>query len=88
MFAKAQFTTPFPAISRALGPIAVGKIDADNGRIAILLPTPSESAVRRTALISLHTRPALPIAWLGGALAVLGLLLGFAAPREEPSTGA
>ena len=88
MYATPQGTTPFAAVAEGLGPIAVGKVDADNGRIALMLPTPSTSAVTRTATVNLHTRPALPWAWAGGALVALAFLLGFAAPpgrAREPA---
>lgn len=84
MYATAQGTTPFAALAEGLGPIAVGKVDADNGRIALMLPTPSTSAVTRTATVNLHTRPALRYAWAGGALVAIAFLLGFAAPPERP----
>jgi hypothetical protein len=64
----------------------VGKIDADNGRVAIMLPMPSKDAIARTAIFSLHTRPALPVAWAGGVLAMLLFALGFAAPERRAAS--
>lgn len=86
MYATPEGTTPFAAEAEGLGPIAIGKVDADNGRIALMLPTPSTSAVKRTVTVNLHTRPALPVAWVGGALVALAFLLGFAAP-PDPARG-
>lgn len=88
MYATPEGTTPFAAASEALGPIAVGKVDADNGRIALMLPTPSAAAVTRTATVGLLTRPALPVAWLGGALVAIAFLLGIAAPSERARAAA
>lgn len=82
MRATSTATTPYAAVSRDLGPIALGKIDADNGRVALMLPTPSATAVKWNAQFELHTRPALPLAWVGGALVALLFVLGFAAPPD------
>lgn len=82
MYATPEGTTPFAAAAEGLGPIALGRMDADNGRVAIMLPAPSSAAVTRIATASLHLRPALPFAWLGAALAALFLLAGFAAPES------
>lgn len=89
MYAMKQATTPFPARSAALGPVALGKIDADNGRVAVMLPAPAEGAgrVQRTAIFDLHLRPVLPLAWVGAGLAVLFFLLGLAAPERETHRG-
>jgi len=80
MYATSAGTTPFAAVSEALGPIAIGKVDADNGRIALMLPMPSATGARRTAIVALLTRPGLPVAWLGGALVVAAFLLGVVPP--------
>lgn len=89
MYAMKQATTPFPARSAALGPVAVGKIDADNGRVAVMLPAPAEGGgkVQRTAIFDLHLRPVLPLAWVGAGLAVLFFLLGLLAPDREAARG-
>lgn len=85
MYAMKNATVPFAAVAEGLGPIAVGKLDADNGRIAIMLPTPSSSAIQRTAIFGLHTRPALPYAWAAGLLALAFALLGLSVPSESPA---
>lgn len=82
MYATAEGTTPFPAMAEGLGPVLVGKVDADNGRIALMLPTPSSSGVRRSVIANLHTRPMLEWAWAGGALVAVAFVLGLAARRE------
>jgi len=88
MYATAQATTPFPAMAEGLGPIVVGKVDADNGRIALMLPTPSTTGVQRAVIVALHTRPALPVAWAGGALVAIAFVLGLFARREGGPAGA
>lgn len=87
MYATAEGTTPFPAMAEGLGPVVVGKVDADNGRIALMLPTPSTSGVQRAVIANLHTRPMLEWAWVGGLLVVLAFALGLVA-RGEPETPA
>lgn len=88
MYATSASTTPFAEMADGLGPIAVGKMDADNRRIALMLPTPSTSAVNRVVIANVHLRPALPVAWLAAGLLALAFLLGFAAPRERPAESA
>lgn len=88
MYATAKATTPFPAMAEGLGPVVVGKVDADNGRIALMLPTPATSGVQRAVIVALHTRPALPLAWAGGALVTLAFVLGLLARREGGPAGA
>lgn len=83
MAATSQGTTPFADEADGLGPIAIGKMDADNARVALMLPLPSASAVERIVTADVHLRPALPFAWLGGALVALCFALGLAAPGER-----
>ena len=67
------------AVSKAVGPIAIAGIDADNGRVALMLAG-SAPKISHVALIDIRLRPALPVAWGAAVLAFVGLLLAFVLP--------
>lgn len=75
VFATRHGETPFAAEASGFGPIAVAKIDADNGRVGLMLPQLAEGKLTRVAALDLRLRPALPFAWAGAALALVGFLL-------------
>ncbi|MFN8586568.1 MAG: hypothetical protein U0704_02115 [Candidatus Eisenbacteria bacterium] len=70
---------PFSAISKAIGPIAVAGMDADNGRVALMFSS-IEAPAMQVALVDLRLRPALPVAWGATIVAIVGLLLALLAP--------
>jgi hypothetical protein len=67
---------PFSATARGFGQIAVARFDADNHRVGLMLPAVPGANVRHTLILDLRQRPALPFAWAGAALALVGFLLG------------
>ncbi len=76
VFATQHGEVPFAAEAGGFGPIAVAGIDADHGRVGLILPQLSDGNVTRIATVDLRLRPALPFAWAGAALALLGFVLG------------
>jgi hypothetical protein len=80
VYASSKGETPFAAQARGFGPIALAGIDADHGRVGLMLPTLSDAPVMRTAAIDLRMRPALPVAWAGAALALLAFVFSLLAP--------
>ncbi len=78
---------PFAAEARGYGPIAVAGIDADHGRVGLMLPRMSEAGLTRVATLDVRLRPALPVAWLGATLALLAFLFGLAARPAAPARG-
>jgi len=74
MIASAGGSQPFAVTARGLGPIALARIDADGGRVAVLLSSQSRAATTKVALVALRLRPGLPLAWVGAALALVTTL--------------
>jgi cytochrome c-type biogenesis protein CcmF len=61
---------PIDAVVADLGRLHVARIDADHGRVALMLPgaaTPS-----RVALVELSTHPFVNLVWIGALLALVG----------------
>jgi hypothetical protein len=83
MYATKQGEIPFPVTLAGVGMMTVARVDADGGRVALLLPNADTGARQRLAMVDLRLRPGLPLAWFGGALAVLMALLAFGAPAPE-----
>ena len=83
VFATAHGETPFAVMARGFGPIAIAGIDADHGRVGLILPQLSEANVSRVATLDLRLRPALPVAWGGAILALLAFVLGLVAPAPS-----
>ncbi len=82
MTATDKGESPLPATVEGFGPIAVAAVDADNGRVGLLLPSGATTAnVTRTVLLELRTRPLLPGVWIGCAIALVGFLLAAAGPE-------
>jgi hypothetical protein len=71
---------PFAAQARGFGPIAVAGIQADAGRVGLMLPQLAGEGVQRIALVDVRLRPALPLAWFGALLALLGFAFAFVGP--------
>ena len=80
--ATAHGEEPFPTDVAGLGKVMVAGIDADHGRVALLIP--GAAAVGPTvASLSLGLRPALPLAWAGLALSTIALLTAIPWPRKR-----
>lgn len=89
MTASDKGEAPLPATVEGFGPIAVAAVDADNGRVGLLLPSGATTPnIVRTALLELRTRPLLPGVWIGCGLALVGLLLFATAPSVPGATRA
>lgn len=83
MFVSSKGEVPFAAEAPGIGPVAVARIDADQGRVGIVLSQMSEAVSSRVASLDVRLRPALPVAWVGLALALLGFLFSLTV-RSEP----
>ncbi len=55
-----------------LGLIAIGRIDADNGRVGLMLPGATAAGV---ALVEVSTKPLVNLVWVGALLALIGTAL-------------
>jgi len=60
---------PLDAWIPDLGPLHVAKIDADRGRVALLIPGAATPAV---AVVELSTHPFVNLIWIGALLALIG----------------
>ncbi|MBK7368719.1 MAG: hypothetical protein IPJ04_12665 [Candidatus Eisenbacteria bacterium] len=69
---------PFAAASKAMGPISVAGMDADNGRVALMFSS-VEPPASHVALVDIRLRPALELAWIAAIVALVGLLLSLSA---------
>jgi cytochrome c-type biogenesis protein CcmF len=64
------------AVVDGLGRLSVAKIDADGGRVAMLLP--GSTVKPALALMDLSTKPLINLVWIGALLAILGsIMAGF-----------
>lgn len=80
VYASSKGEIPFAAQATGFGPIALAGIDADRGRVGLMLPALSDAPVMRTASVDLRMRPALPVAWAGAVLALLAFVFSVLAP--------
>jgi hypothetical protein len=85
VYASATGELPFSATAEGFGPIAVARIDADHGRVGLMLPQLSEGVVSRTAALDLRLRPGLPIAWAGLAFALVAFVFSLAVRGGTPA---
>jgi cytochrome c-type biogenesis protein CcmF len=69
MSAGPQGTRPLDAWVPDLGPLHVVRIDADRGRVAVLLPGTTTPAA---AVVELSTHPFVNLIWIGALLALIG----------------
>jgi hypothetical protein len=87
VYATPKGTRPFAATLAGFGPMTVAGIDADGGRVALMLPNHDPARVSRVAVIDVRLRPGLPLAWFGAAAALAMFLLGLRAPAPRPARG-
>lgn len=74
---------PFVDQVPGYGPISVAGIDADNGRVGLILPRMTGSGIVRTLTLALRLRPGLELALAGFAIALVGLALSFGRGRPD-----
>ena len=84
VFATQHGEIPFAAAARGFGQIAVAGIDADRGRVGLILPQLYDKNVERVATVDLRLRPALLFAWAGAALAIAGFVFGLVSTAGTP----
>ncbi len=83
-------TKPIIAKVPDLGALQVARIDADRGRVAVLLPAAAASAV---AVVELSTHPFINLVWIGALLTLIGSAMAGMrraaerAPRPRPGRG-
>ncbi len=70
--ADASGSAPVPVDVPGLGAIQVARIDADRGRVAVVLP---DVAAGHAAIMELSTKPLVNLVWIGALLALLGTVL-------------
>jgi cytochrome c-type biogenesis protein CcmF len=70
LHAGPQGSQPIDALVADLGRLHVARIDADHGRVAVLLP--GGAAPSSVAIVELSTHPFINLVWVGALLALLG----------------
>ena len=78
--ASSRGEEPVPVVVDGVGTILVAGIDADHGRVALLIPSAGERSAVTGARVTLALRPGLELAWMGLALGLVALIRG---PRKE-----
>jgi hypothetical protein len=68
----ANGSTPIPVDVPGLGVVRLARIDADHGRVALVLPG---TAPAQAAIVELSTKPLVNLVWIGALLALLGTAL-------------
>ena len=81
--ASAQGEQPIPVAVDGVGSILVAGMDADHGRVALLIPGAGERPAPTAAHVTLALRPGLELGWLGLALGIVALLR---VPRTKPAS--
>jgi len=61
-----------PVRVAGLGEVSVGRIDADNKRVGMLLPGAGATSL---AVVEFSTKPLVNLVWIGALLTVLGAIL-------------
>lgn len=72
MAAGAEGTKPLDVLHPELGNFHVARIDADRGRIAVVLPGAASPAV---AIVELSTKPMVNLVWIGAVMALIGSVM-------------
>ena len=72
--ASAQGEQPIPVRVEGVGSILVAGMDADNGRVALLVPGAGGKPSAAAARVTLALRPGLELGWIGLALGLVALL--------------
>jgi hypothetical protein len=72
--ASATGEEPIPVVVQGVGTILVAGMDADHGRVALLIPAAGERPSAGAARMTLALRPGLELGWLGLALGFVALL--------------
>jgi hypothetical protein len=67
-----QGTKALDVLDPELGAFSIRRMDADHGRVAVLLPGASPPEV---AVVELSTKPFVNLVWIGAVLALLGSVL-------------
>ena len=86
--ATPQGEEPFAVDVPGVGAISVAKIDADNGRVGLIVPGAAPPPARTEVLLDVRLRPMLRLAWAAVALAALALVWSFAAGSRPRSAAA
>jgi hypothetical protein len=81
--AGADGSVPFPAEVNGLGTIRLARLDADHGRIAVMLPG-AAPLTARIAILDFSTKPLVNLVWVGALLTLAGTALaGIRRAREQ-----
>ena len=84
MLATQHGEVPFSVMLPGIGPTSVAGMDADHGRVALVLPNEG-GVTQRVALFELRLRPGLPLAWFGALVAVVLGLATIATALARPA---
>jgi hypothetical protein len=80
--ASSQGEEPIPVAVQGVGSILIAGMDADHGRVALLVPGAGEKPVAPADRFTLARRPGLELAWVGLGFALLALM---PFPRKKPA---
>ena len=81
--AHSKGESPFVDKVPGYGPISIAGVDADNGRVGLILPKTTGSAIVRVLTLAMRLRPGLELALTGFAIALVGLVLSLGHARSD-----
>jgi cytochrome c biogenesis factor len=79
--ASSQGTEPVPAEIAGLGALALARMDADHGRIAVLPPGMTQAVP--TVVVDMSTKPWVNLVWLGALFMLLGTAIAGVRRAQE-----
>jgi len=80
--------TPFEVLAEGYGPVAIARVDADRGRVGLMLPSVNVSRVTHTAIFEMRARPGLMLAWVGLCVGLVAFLFSFGRDGAVSKVGA
>lgn len=75
---------PFEVLAEGYGPVSIARVDADNARVGLSLPSVNVPRVTHTAEFEMRGRPGLELAWAGLGLALAAFLFSFGRVAGAP----
>jgi hypothetical protein len=79
--ANSQGTEPVPAEIEGFGALALARMDADHGRVAVM--PPGAAQVTPTVVVDMSTKPWVNLVWLGALLMLFGTAIAGVRRAQE-----
>ncbi len=80
MYATREGSRPFAVDLPGVGPVAVARMDADGGRVALVVPQGPNPPGEPMATVRMQLRPGLPVGWAGMGLVLIAMIAALAMP--------